>query len=577
MANVQVENYGPTTTSNDEFQAIWQLTRALKTAGWRYKASADSSAKDTTGNPANDKWGGGVLVPGQTATTSFTIGAPSSTSFGGRSTISGLTGFVAPTNSSPGSVGHFLTITGATNGANNGTWLITKWISATSVQIENPAAIAETTPGGATWTEVSALLDTYPANITLNAGTGAWWNAQGPSILKVPIGTAVPATSFLRGENVTQTTSNATGEIIGVLTDTATGFGYLVIAPRLSGTGSGVRGWSNTAIITGATTGATATPTGTIIDYVREIVFWKNTSTSGHIYFQVIDSVGEASTTSTTGRFSTLAALGTATATIAPGGASGSNPTTNGFPTIGSYVALGQGSSGAATTGSQTWMFNNFAVGTGKYQFLCANNIEDTLSSGDGTFTLAAGTPANAASSFLGFGFYRLDDQEEGDVDPYVWLSVTTNSLYVRNRTNNPAGVTNNNGDIFNQGTLSTTITYWMGWRRRGFPTADAWQEFQSGALGAYNGFTPVLALNPSSADRVACSFVTTAVREPLWIGSTQIGSKMRKGTVRWLYATMSGNGTDTYDGKRWIQLSSSSNGSWVVGPADTVTIPVNG
>jgi hypothetical protein len=575
MANAQVENYGPTTNNNDEFQAIWQLTRALKTAGWRYKASADSVTKDTTGNPNNDLWGGGVIVTGQTATTSFTIGTPSTTSFGGRSTITGLTGFVAPSSSSGGSVGHFLKITGATNAANNGTWLITKWISATSVQIENPNAIGETTPGTATWTELSALLDTYPANITFNSGTGAWWNAQGPSVLKVPIGTAVP-TGYIRGENVTQTTSNATGELLGVLTDTATGNGYLVISPRLSGTGAGVRGWSNTTVITGSTSGFTATPTATIIDYVREIVLWKNTSVLGHIYFQVIDSVGEATTTPTTGRFSTMAALATATATIAPGGATGGNPTTNGFPTVGSFVVQGQGGSGAASTNSQSWMQNSATVGSGRYQLLCANMIEDSLISGDGTFTIVGGTPANAATSFIGYGFYRLDDQEDGDVDPFVWLSEVTNGAYTRNRTNNPLGTTNNNSDVFAQNQLSTTISYWMGWKRRGFPTGDAWQEFQSGALGTYSGNTPLLNLNPTTADRVACSFVTTAVREPIWIASLQSGSKMRKGTVRWLYATMGGNGTDTYDGKRWIQLSSNSNGPWVVGPADTVTVPVN-
>jgi len=566
--DIQVENF-LLNTSNDQSSGIWKITRALKTAGWRYKASSDATTQEATGNPNNDKWGGGVQVGAQTATVSFTIGTPTTTSYGGRSTITGLTGFATT------SVGHFLKITGATNSANDGTWLITKFNSATSVDIENPAAIAETTPGTATWTELSALLDTFPT-----LGTGAWWCGQGPSTMKVPIGASIPSGTFIRGENVTQTTSGATGEFLGVVTD-SNGQGYLVIAPRLSGTGGGPRGWS-TDLITGARSSATVTPSATVREFVREIVFWRNTTTLGHIYFQVIDQASEATTSASgTGRFSTMASTLTTT-TICPGGATGL-PTTNGFPVYGSYSPQGQGGSGAVTTGSQTWVGSSIAVNLGKSQILCANCIEDSGVSQDGTFIWAAGTPSVATTSFAGWGYFRVDEQEDGDVDPYVWYFRPAEGSNSRTRT--VGNASNGSGDVWQSSfVLTNGSTPFIGWRRRGYQSGgvlngDSWQELQAwwvgnttGAFGVQNAGTP---------ETVACTFVTTKPREPIWIAGwyAQVGNSIpiniRKGTLRWMYVVQGNAGTDTYDTKRWIQLSSVAN-PMVVGPADGTTTPVN-
>jgi len=572
MPNAQVENLA-LFASNEKFHAVWKLTRALKAAGWRYKASSDGTTKEAgTSNPANDKWGGGVQVDSQTATASFVIGAPTTTSFGGRSTLTGLTGF---TSSSPG---RYLTITGATNAANNGTWLITKFISATSIVIENPTAVSETTPGTATWTEKDALLDSYPAALQGASGVGAWWCAQGPSTMRVPIGSAVPGT-FIRGENVVQATSGATGEFIGSVTDTTTGLGYLVIAPRLSGTGAGPRGWSASATITGDRSAATATPTGTVLEYVRESVIWKNTAQSGHFWHQVIESVTEAATTTTTGRFSTMASLGTATATVCPAGATGGSPVTNGFPTIGTMCLVGTGGSGAATTGSSDLSYYTTNVATGLAQILVANAIEDVGVSPDGSWNLVYGTPASGAGVFIGWGFQRLDDTEDGDVDPYVFCAPALIAAYTRTRTTN----TTNAGGTADGFTMSVTWSEltrspFMGWRRRGMPSGDAFQEFLGAIMGpAVSTATSMLNLNLATPDRVACSFTNIAVREPIWVTSTQAGQKQRKGTLRWWYAVQGGNGTDTYDGRRYVQLSSSTSVPIIVGPADLATNILNG
>jgi len=395
MPHVQFENYA-LSASNNKLNGIWKLSRAMKAAGWRYKASSDSASKDTGGNPANDKWGGGVAVGAQTGTAAMTITAATTTAFGGRSTVSGMTG----ANFTSSSVGNFLTIGGAANGGNNGTFLITAFISATSVTVENPAAVSETTAGSASWSEKAATSDTFPA-----LSAGAWWCAQGPSTMKVPIGTAVPG-NFIRGENVTQATTGAQGEIIGVLVDTVNG-GYLVISPRVSGTGAGPRGWGPNQTITGAFSGATATPTGTVIEFVREVVFWLNTTTTGHIYYQCIDSVGEAATTSTTGRFSVMAtAIGGADFTHCPGAAVGNDPTTNGFPTKGTMVAgVGTAGPGVVTTGSTDLFNNSNAINAGKVQILVANAIEDVNVSADGSITLAGGVPGAGTTQFEGWGF----------------------------------------------------------------------------------------------------------------------------------------------------------------------------
>ena len=572
MPNVVIPNFSLLSSNTDVWSVVWKLTRALKNAGWRYKASGDATAKDTTGNPANDKWGGGVIVGAQTGTTSFTIGTPSTTAKGGRVTISGLSGFDGY------SPGHFLTITGATNSANNGTWLITKFNSSSSVDIENPNAVAETTPGGATWTEISSLNDSMPAGISGASGVGAWWCAEGPATIKIPIGNTVPNGTFVRGENVTQSNTGATGELLGVMTDPVSGgAGHIVICPRKSGTGAGPRGWSASDTITGSYSGATITPTSTPIEFVREIVIWKNSISNGHWYTQVIDNTNESTATALNGKFSILAAQAQCTATVCPGGAGSSAlPTANGFPTTGTRVIFGTGGSGAATTGSATYFLSPATSPYGLAQIMAANNIEDNNISMDGSFVLAIGTPAIAPTTFLGFAFQRCDDGEEGDLDPYVYWCTSTATAYTGwSRTAQTTGQgAVASGDAFTSARFSASDTPYHGWRRRGFPTDDSFQEFEGAMLGLY-GTTSLLALNTGTIDRIATAPVTTAVRESIWVVSTQANSKMWKGTLRWLYFVGGGSGTDTYDGKRWIQLSS-TNVPVVAGPWDGATTPSN-
>jgi hypothetical protein len=606
MPNITVPNFQYAALS-DGFSGIWKLTRAMKAAGWRYKSSSDGTTKESgTSNPNNDKWGGGVQVGSQTATAAFTIGSPTSTKEMGRVTVSGLTGFSASGGLSlSGSIGRFLKITGATNSANNGTWQIVKVNSATSVDVVNPAAVSETTPGTATWTELDALLDTYPAAINGASGPGAWWNAQGPSMMKIPIGGNTTTGNFYRGENVTQDNTGATGEILGVIMDfTGGAAGFIVVAPRNSGSGSGQRGWSSTDVIRAASaptgSGASVTPTSAALEFGQEIVIWKTaTPLSGHIYIQCIDLVNESTSSGTNGRFSVMAALGTCTATICPGGATGGAPTSNGFPTTGTMVLVGTGGSGANGTGLTQWHGNNL-LGTNittnvltMCHLMVANCIETSGQSGDGSFTLAEGTAgaSGTSQSYDGFGWIRCDDQEDGDVWPYAWMSENLFSeLYTGSRTAASVYASSPSlaADYFRLGSWFGLgdRTLVRGWRRRGFGTGDAFQQCFGATLGVWNGATLVSSTFNGSPDRVACTFAGTSaqnagpiVREPIWIVSTQVNSKMRKGTLRWWFAQFGGNGNGLLSNKTYVQLSgdqTSTGGPVSAGPWDGVSVPYN-
>jgi hypothetical protein len=569
---------GMLATSVGHYLTISGAATSANNGTWRI-VSRSSATQVGIYNPAaaSDANNGSISWSEQQGGQAASIGAASA----GRSTITGLTGMSVQTSTSRGSVGDRLTITNATTGANNGTFVIVQVLSATSVVIENASAVSDANNGSISWTEMSPTSQSFPTTIQGASGTGAWLSIQGPSTIRIPVGTAVP-TGYVRGENLTQSSTGAQGELIGSCPDSVGGLGYIVIAPRVNGTGSAPRGWNisggATDNITGGVSGTVFTPlsSGTAVEFVQELVFWKNTALNGHVYAQCVDSVGES-----TSRFSVQAALGTCTATVCPGGATGGVVTTNGFPTVGTMVLVGTGGSGAAGTGSTSLIANaTITTGFGKIQAMVANAIEASGVSSDGSWTLAVGNPAGSGGSltaYIGIVCQRLDDCEEGDVWPYVY-GIPTTTFYTGTRTVNTTTVVSTTfGDMFSASVswASSGASSWRGWRRRGFSVGDSFQEFQGAVLGAWNG-NSIIGLTPATSDRVACALVTTVVREPVWVVSTQVNQRMRKGTCRWMNVTQGGSGNDTYDGKRWVQLSSSVSGSVAMGPWDGTNIPQN-
>ncbi len=395
--------------------------------------------------------------------------------------------------------------------------------------------------------------DTYPTALNTVA---AWWLAQGAATVKVPVNSNSTGT-FLRGEKVTQATSLAEGELLGFMYDSATpSNSYLNILVR-TGTFNG------SDVVTGASSGATITATSTPTIYVSEVLFWKATNTtSGSVYGARV-SAAEAS-------FVDLIGAAGCTATIAPGGGG----TGNSFPTLG-YTVRGAG--GAAT--HIAW-FNVSSLGTPKAQITATNVTGAANVSPDGTFWLVVGVPSAisaTSSGNTGWGFFRVDSIEEGDLDPFVWFAAGA----VASRTSVTLGMTDAWSST-NQSWSTISAGLWVGWRRRGFASADAVATYMMSALNYYTVFGNgmLLLLQQNSYENVACHTQTQRVREPVWLCTVNTATKHRKGIVRWLSYTPTGIGYQTWtgEGTTWIQLSTPQSSQYfgiLIGPWDAAYSPL--
>src|SRR5512135_194638 len=493
-------------------------------------------------------------------------------------------------------VGKQITIISSGSG-NTGTYTIAQFVSSSNVLLYSPPNSTDTAPfitasdtGNPTlqWVCFDPLQQGYPTYISAANGSGAWWCAQGPSILKIAIGTNVQSAGssgyfLIRGENVIQSSTGAQGELLGYVPDSSGGTGYLVIAPRVYGNGGGVRGWNNsgTDTITGALSGATVTSTSTApIDYIHEVLFWKNVAATGHVYSQCIDQnpATESATTATTGRFSTLAASGTVTAQLCPGGSTGGNPTTNGFPTVGTYTVIGTGGSGVAATGPAQWSGAESPTAPGKAQILVANCIEYLNVSADGTW----GYYQSCNSiGYQGLSFQRLDNQEDGDLDPYIHQAHWSGTQNLApNRTADTLGTgsaTDNMNTSQTWISSSTSGHGFKGFRRRGL-SGETFNYFAAAALFDVGDNVFVLKTNVGNPDQVSTAASTTYVREPLWVYLTPFtaqlaAGRMRKGTLRWLQMVQGPAVNSTFDNLEWIVLSTTA-ASFAAGPYDGVTTP---
>jgi hypothetical protein len=572
MANVTIPNY--TLSANTETtNGVWKLTLALIKAGWLYRASGNGTSKDTSAAITSCLWGAPAAVGGQTGN-SFSI----TTKTGDDLLLTGLTGLVSPTPSNQGgSEGRFLTIAGAASGGNNGTFQIVNVVSATSCWIRNASGVAGDANNGTvglTWAEKDPITGvSYPS-----FGNGSWILLRGPSVLKIPI-TVAASGSFFRGETITQATTGAEGELVGITWD-GTSTGYLVVMPRVTGSGASRRGWhqdgTSTYVITGSTSGATVNPNGTIVEYVQETVFSQNSNSdryrAGNIFHQCVDIVGES-----TSLFSTLAGSAGCTAAVCPGGGG----TSNTFPSVGTWAPSGTG----GTTLGQYWHRTNYtAAGPfGNAQIMVANAIERTGQSADGSFMWSVGCTGsgNGARANGGFFFMRCDDSEEGDVNPFAWCTLTSSvSIGTRSRTTE-VGVIDN--DIsWRMGNLSNGARgAFTGWRKRGL-SGDGFVDMLAATLawGHGSGLASLLNSTPTTdPEKVANAVNTVAVTEPVWVVTEVANMKIRKGTLRWCRSLCGSTAFDTYDSKKWVTLDTTGTTLYdqavCFGPWDQSTAPV--
>lgn len=536
MAHVIAPNLIPN-AYNHSFSHVWSLTRAMIKAGWTYLKSSDGTTIDATGNPDNDKWGAPLSTGNTGAAAVFSSKTLDDI------TVTGLTGM------SSNSVGRFLTTTGASTGANNGTFQIVAYLSATSVRIRNASGVAPDANNGAiSWTEKDSLTQAYPTGLDSAA---AWILLQGVTILKVPIN-ANPSPAFKRGEKVTQAVTTAEGECLGVAWSTVSD-SFIIIQPRV-GTFDG------TNLITGAISGATTTPSGTPISMVSEVVFAKTTDVlSGWITYQRVDAASEAAQ-----RFSALSP----TASVAPGNGTGGNL----LPTL-AYTAKGTPNGSAAN-----WFANNSNLvsgnmGFGRAQAIVPNAIGNADNTPDGSFFLVVSMPGASSESLTGFAMSRMDDIEEGEVDPFEFVGSNT----AQTRTTS----TLSSSYVW---TSTSSAGFWgasnfthLGWRKRSY-TGESFISRGSPCYLYSVTRGNVMAYNQGDPDRVAATNATVNHREAIWVIDADQGERTRKGTHRWIFAIGQGSMFNLWDNKTWLQVHPAvpgTSGGLVIGPWDGSTTPI--
>ncbi len=457
--------------------------------------------------------------------------------------------------------------------ANEAIWRLTRVMKKagwTTVACSNTSAkVAPATNNTDNWgNNADPMLDTYPA---LLGGTGAvcpWIVMRGPSTVKIPL-TAAPTGNPLRGEKITQT-GGIEGELLGYVFDSVGGTGWMVVAPR---TGT----FSTGSNITCATSGATFTPTGTIVTYVREFMFSRNNGSANdqlnhQIFYICADAAAESAQL-----FSSLAATSGASTTVPPG-CSASAP--NQFPALGIVV---RGVSGTPNSTSSSSPFGgNTTLTYGVYHAGCANAVGAANTSPDGSFYLA-GTGNTVTISMAGFCFMRVDDADPGDCDPYVAFATSSVGVSSWVRTTNTSS-TAGTSYTYGGACVYSGLAVFFGYQARGCPVTA--RDVTAAYIGTYhtNGISGVnvMSTNYPSVNRqlnhpsVTPPFYKDNVM--IWTPGNANFLKHYKGRLRWMWGTNFANISDTLENKKLICVSSPSTfgaqQAIVIGPWDGVTIP---
>lgn len=163
---------------------------ALTAASTLAATSTNTKATLTDANAVFTTLIGKMVMCADTATAASGTGAVASITSvtAGIATLTGGTGFTT------GSVNRLIAITGAATGANNGTFPITRFISATSVEYHNPNAVAPDANNGAiTWVEKNAKICYVTTAPTFTNGTGITVSAISAGIATL---VGAPAATF---------------------------------------------------------------------------------------------------------------------------------------------------------------------------------------------------------------------------------------------------------------------------------------------------------------------------------------------------------------------------------------------
>ena len=436
---------------------------------------------------------------------------------------------------------------------------------------QNVSYTGVTTTGGAQFTGCSGGTGSLVNGLPIASGSNtvgldsvtAWIVLSGPQTQRISLSTA-PSGTPIRGETITQS-GGVEGEYMGHVWDSVGGTGWMAILPHTVPNGATPTAptFSNTSTITGSTSGATFSPTGTIITYNREVMIYKDTSNiSGTIYYGCFDASGESAQL-----FSALATQTGCNPTVGPG----QGGTNNAFPSRGIVC---RGTANSTSTATMVGAGNSF---TNNSQMAAVNCVPGTGQSADGTFWLIMPN-TNPVNTTYGFAFFRLDDTEPGDCDPYVFLATQTTSYTTLTQTTTQS----TNGQTYYTGAIRSSDPSFFGYQSRGNGTLDVFNAYTGMPQSDIYGNT--YAINTTLNQMRIVNSPATArplVMEPLAIYSGGLplvpNSKPQyKGRCRWLFLSSVGAVYDTFASKTLLNAVAwvSSSPSVVLGPYDGVTTP---
>lgn len=441
-------------------------------------------------------------------------------------------------------------------------WKLTRCMKASGWTVkahsDGTTKVSAGTNNNDSWgTNADPMLDSYPAF----DAAAAWIVLEGPKTLKLILSGA-PTGTHVRGEQVTQANTSATGELLGIVWDSGTSTGWAVVMPR-TGTFNG------TDVVTGAVSAATFTPSA-LRTFTREVMFAKQSSSTVN---GTCNYICANESTESASLFSTLAASAGCTATVPPG----QGGTSNAFPAIAMNI---RGTAGSVSHAD--WVTSSVSMGS--FAQICSTNATPGSGvSADGTFwATVVNTATTGVTNF--FGFFRLDDTEPGDVDPFVWFWQSNNTIASFSRTANTSQGNNvyTNWQEFLSG-FSAVLAHWKGYLARDCSVTS--RDVVTPYLAAYrnvtyNAFQVQLLRNQPSVYRVANHPAATppVVREPFSISADNTTMRCKKGNTRWMSIVGSlGLVYDTFDAKQWLCVcatNGNTNPAIIVGPYDGTTTP---
>jgi hypothetical protein len=565
---------------NNQWQVVWEWMRRMQKAGYWLRASSNGTTKVVSDDPTAHA----ILLPTNTANTGAvaSITAVDAHPYGYLMTLTGLTGLVSPTVQGGNSEGCFLTISGAATGASNGTHQCYEVLSATSAKVlvrtGTPVA-GDANNGAISWQEKDPI-----GSQTYTLGGAAWWVCfEGMQTYQIRF-TAATTGTFLRGESLTQATSGATGECVGIVWDAITSQGWMIVQPR---TGA----WDASHVVTGVTSGATFTPTALHV-FRRQFVYTKS-GASTYIGSGWYGIWRDSSSAQVAEMWTTKAAHAACTATVPPGGSTTSgnrfrNVTATGYSqyvtrcrnnsTEDGSTALVHGDGILCETGGTGTSSN------GRANIAVANIMPRANRSADGTAWVIHGN--TGANSMALQGWFRIDAGDDGEPELLVSFAHASAASSWISRWATDQGSYGNGNYALSQTAFTSSNNLYCWFR------ACTCAEGVAGAVGNapqntanYTALSCTMILNDLRGVTMARAWGSTfrayshpavispGFKEPLGIGDGFFGR------LRWCYAIQQGAMYQTFEGRKYVCVvpynSVSNYPGIMIGPWDQTSDPL--